>query len=113
MRRSSARGGFCGLFGTRRFYHGGNAPDRDHASDASRTVASGISPRVSAPLPQAPHKAAGALGVGAAILYVFLWASAFVPSRILAHSAPPLTILWIRFLIAGGVLFVGARLAGL
>jgi probable blue pigment (indigoidine) exporter len=51
--------------------------------------------------------------VGAAILYVFLWASAFVPSRILAHSAPPLTILWIRFLVAGGVLFAGARLAGL
>jgi drug/metabolite transporter (DMT)-like permease len=51
--------------------------------------------------------------VGAAILYVFLWASAFVPSRILAHSAPPLTILWIRFLFAGGILFVGARLSGL
>jgi drug/metabolite transporter (DMT)-like permease len=51
--------------------------------------------------------------VGAAILYVFLWASAFVPSRILAHSAPPLTILWIRFLVAGSVLFAGARLAGL
>lgn len=51
--------------------------------------------------------------MGAAILYVFLWASAFVPSRILAHSAPPLTILWIRFLVAGGVLFAGARLAGL
>jgi len=51
--------------------------------------------------------------VGAAILYVFLWASAFVPSRILAHSAPPLTILWIRFLVAGGLLFLGARLFGL
>ncbi|MGE5048213.1 MAG: EamA family transporter, partial [Deltaproteobacteria bacterium] len=68
---------------------------------------------MSAPLPQTRHTAAGALGVGAAILYVFLWASAFVPSRILAHSAPPLTILWIRFLVAGGVLFAGARLAGL
>jgi drug/metabolite transporter (DMT)-like permease len=68
---------------------------------------------VSAPPPQARHRAAGALGVGAAILYVFLWASAFVPSRILAHSAPPLTILWIRFLVAGGLLFMGARLFGL
>ncbi len=114
MRRSSARGSFCGFFGTRRFYHGGNAPDLDdRLSHASRTVTTGISPRVSAPLPQASHKAAGALGVGAAILYVFLWASAFVPSRILAHSAPPLTILWIRFLIAGSALFLGARLAGL
>jgi drug/metabolite transporter (DMT)-like permease len=53
------------------------------------------------------------LGTAAAILYIFLWASAFVPSRILAHSAPPLTILWIRFLLAGGALFVGARLFGL
>jgi drug/metabolite transporter (DMT)-like permease len=46
----------------------------------------------------------GALGAGAAILYVFLWASAFVPSRVLARGAPPLGILAIRFLIAGGVL---------
>ena len=76
-------------------------------------MTTGISPRVQRSLPQASHKAAGALGVGAAILYVFLWASAFVPSRILAHSAPPLTILWIRFLIAGSALFLGARLAGL
>jgi drug/metabolite transporter (DMT)-like permease len=52
-------------------------------------------------------------GAFAAIVYVFLWASAFVPSRVLAHSAPPLSILWIRFLIAGGLLFAGVRLAGL
>ncbi|HZX96364.1 MAG TPA: DMT family transporter [Myxococcales bacterium] len=57
--------------------------------------------------------ATGALGTAAAILYVFLWASAFVPSRILAHSAPPLSILWIRFLFAGSVLFAGARAARL
>lgn len=43
--------------------------------------------------------------MGAAILYVFLWASAFVPSRILARGAPPLTILWIRFLLAAALLF--------
>src|SRR3954470_956061 len=54
----------------------------------------------------------GALGAAAAILYVFLWASAFVPSRVLARGAPPLTILWIRFFIAGAVLLVGGRLAG-
>src|SRR3954469_7070447 len=46
----------------------------------------------------------GALGAAAAILYVFLWASAFVPSRVLARGAPPLGILSIRFLFAGGVL---------
>ena len=56
--------------------------------------------------------AKGALGAFAAILYVFLWASAFVPSRVLARGAPPLTILWIRFLIAGGILLVAARFAG-
>lgn len=53
------------------------------------------------------------MGTAAAILYVFLWASAFVPSRILARSAPPLTILAIRFVLAGGLLFIGARLASL
>ena len=51
-------------------------------------------------------------GALAAILYVFVWAAAFVPSRVLAHATPPLTILWIRFLIAGGLLWAGARAAG-
>jgi drug/metabolite transporter (DMT)-like permease len=46
----------------------------------------------------------GSLGAVAAILYVFLWASAFVPSRVLARGAPPLGILAIRFLLAGGIL---------
>jgi len=50
----------------------------------------------------------GALGAAAAILYVFLWASAFVPSRVLARGAPPLGILSIRFLFAGGVLVLVA-----
>jgi len=50
-----------------------------------------------------------ALGVAAAIVYIFLWASAFVPSRILARGAPPLTILALRFLFAGGLLLLGAR----
>ncbi len=47
---------------------------------------------------------------GAALLYVFLWATAFVPSRILARGAPPLTILYLRFFLAGGVL-LGLALA--
>ena len=51
------------------------------------------------------------MGTAAAILYVFLWASAFVPSRILGRAAPPLTILWIRFFLAGGALFVRYSMA--
>lgn len=54
-----------------------------------------------------------ALGIAAALLYIFLWASAFVPSRVLARGAPPISILSLRFLIAGGLLLVGAKLARL
>lgn len=54
-----------------------------------------------------------ALGAAAALLYIFLWASAFVPSRILARGAPPISILSIRFLLAGGLLLIGAKLARL
>ena len=70
-------------------------------------------PAETAPRRVAPLRPAGALGAGAAILYVFLWATAFVPSRVLARSAPPLSILWIRFLVAGALLFAGARIARL
>src|SRR3954469_798466 len=48
------------------------------------------------------------IGVVAAVGYVFLWASAFVPSRILARSAPPLGILSLRVLFAGALLLAGA-----
>ncbi len=65
---------------------------------------------ISVPAQRRPR---AALGVAVAILYVFLWASAFVPSRILARGAPPLTILWIRFLLAGGLLFAGVWAARL
>jgi drug/metabolite transporter (DMT)-like permease len=54
-----------------------------------------------------------AASAAAAIVYIFLWASAFVPSRILARGAPPLTILSLRFLVAGGLLLAGARAARL
>jgi drug/metabolite transporter (DMT)-like permease len=57
--------------------------------------------------------AKGALGAAAAILYVFIWASAFVPSRVLARGAPPLSILWIRFLVAGALLLGWAALVRL
>jgi drug/metabolite transporter (DMT)-like permease len=46
-----------------------------------------------------------------AIFYIFLWASAFVPSRMVSTSAPPLWILAIRFTIAGSVLLGGALVA--
>ncbi|MFL5369083.1 MAG: DMT family transporter [Myxococcales bacterium] len=49
------------------------------------------------------------IGVVAAVGYIFLWASAFVPSRILARSAPPLAILSLRFLFAGALVLAGAR----
>src|ERR1700748_423995 len=58
-------------------------------------------------------RANAALGTAAAIFYVFLWASAFVPSRTLSTSAPPLWILAVRFSIAGGVLLLGALAAGI
>src|SRR2546422_11499369 len=46
----------------------------------------------------------GALGAATAVLYVFLWATASAPSRVLARGAPPLGILAIRFVVAGAVL---------
>ena len=53
------------------------------------------------------------LGTASAIFYIFLWSAAFVPSRVLSVAVPPLSILWIRFLIAGGLLLGAAALAGL
>jgi drug/metabolite transporter (DMT)-like permease len=61
----------------------------------------------------ATARAGGALGTVAAIFYIFLWASAFVPSRIVSTSAPPLWILAIRFGIAGGLLLAGAVASGI
>jgi drug/metabolite transporter (DMT)-like permease len=43
-------------------------------------------------------------GILLAIVYIFLWASAFVPSKILAIEGQPLWMLVIRFLAAGLVL---------
>src|SRR5438270_855409 len=59
-----------------------------------------------------PRMALSREGTGAvvAVVYIFLWASAFVPSRILAREAPPLAILSLRFLFAGGLILVGARI---
>lgn len=48
-----------------------------------------------------PPRAHGASGTALALLYVFLWASAFVPSRILVGLGQPLWVLAIRFVTAG------------
>jgi drug/metabolite transporter (DMT)-like permease len=54
-----------------------------------------------------PRTAAAAgtemLGVAGALLYVFLWASAYVPSKIGVLDSSPLWFLCVRFAAAGGV----------
>src|SRR5678816_2383012 len=45
-------------------------------------------------------RAHGRAGTALALLYVFLWASAFVPSRVLSRMGQPLWVLTIRFAIA-------------
>jgi drug/metabolite transporter (DMT)-like permease len=58
-------------------------------------------------------KGRGALHTLLAIFYIFLWASAFVPSRVVSTTAPPLWILALRFSAAGALLLAGSALAGL
>lgn len=58
-------------------------------------------------------RAQGAAHTLLAVLYIFLWASAFVPSRVVSTTAPPLWILALRFTLAGGLLFAGALAAGI
>jgi drug/metabolite transporter (DMT)-like permease len=58
-------------------------------------------------------RAQGALHTVLAVLYIFLWASAFVPSRVVSTTAPPLWILSFRFTLAGALLLGGALAAGL
>ncbi len=55
----------------------------------------------------------GALHTLLAVFYIFLWASAFVPSRVVSTTAPPLWILAFRFMLAGALLLGGALAAGL
>ncbi len=53
-----------------------------------------------------------ALGAAAALLYVLLWASAYVPSKIGVLDSSPLWFLSVRFATAGGMAFVIARRLG-
>jgi len=48
-------------------------------------------------------RAHGALGTGLALGYVFLWASAFVPSRLLSMLGQPLWVLALRFTVASAL----------
>ncbi len=51
-------------------------------------------------------------GVAAAIFYIFLWASAYVPSKVASVESQPLWFLVVRFIVAGALLAGIARAAG-
>lgn len=55
---------------------------------------------------------ARALGVGAALFYVFLWASAYVPSKVGVLGSSPLWFLVVRFLASGLIALAVARALG-
>jgi drug/metabolite transporter (DMT)-like permease len=52
-------------------------------------------------------------GTAVAVGYIFLWASAFVPSKIASTESTPLWFLVARFATAGTIMFAIARAAGL
>lgn len=83
---------------------------RHHVNDPANAGTVDASPprEVDPPRPARPW-----LMTAGAVFYVFLWASAFVPSRIIATGAPPLWVLSARFLCAGAILVVIARAARL
>ncbi len=49
-------------------------------------------------------RARGPLGAAIAIFYIFLWASAYVPSKVASVESEPLWFLAIRFFTAGAIL---------
>lgn len=49
-------------------------------------------------------RAHGRAGTALALLYVFLWSSAFVPSRVVSRLGQPLWVLTIRFAIASALM---------
>jgi probable blue pigment (indigoidine) exporter len=53
-----------------------------------------------------------ALGVAGALFYIFLWASAFVPSKIGVLGTSPLWFLVVRFTVAGLLALIVARALG-
>jgi drug/metabolite transporter (DMT)-like permease len=57
-------------------------------------------------------RAKGPFGAAVAVFYIFLWAAAYVPSKIAAIESPPLWFLVARFIAAGLLLALIARLMG-
>lgn len=57
-----------------------------------------------APMVASQPRAHGRAGTALALLYVFLWASAFVPSRVLSRLGQPLWVLTVRFAIASALM---------
>ena len=53
-------------------------------------------------------RARGPLGAAIAVFYIFLWASAYVPSKVASVESDPLWFLAIRFVTAGAILTIVA-----
>ncbi|HET8628234.1 MAG TPA: DMT family transporter [Thermomicrobiales bacterium] len=51
--------------------------------------------------------------VGVALLYILLWSSSFIATKVVLRYSPPLTLLAARFLAAAGAMALLARLRGL
>jgi len=58
------------------------------------------------------HSQHAALGAAAALFYVFLWASAYVPSKTGVLNSSPLWFLVVRFAVSGGVFLIVALALG-
>jgi probable blue pigment (indigoidine) exporter len=58
------------------------------------------------PMTSRELQAHGRTGTALALLYVFLWSSAFVPSRVLSRMGQPLWVLTVRFAIASVLMAV-------
>ena len=55
-----------------------------------------------------PARRSGAAGTAIAIFYIFLWASAYVPSKIASVESQPMWFLVVRFGTAGAILALAA-----
>jgi drug/metabolite transporter (DMT)-like permease len=65
-----------------------------------------------ASLPRSPASRSELLGVAAALLYILLWASAYVPSKIGVLDSSPMWFLCVRFAAAGALTFALALRLG-
>ncbi len=51
--------------------------------------------------------------VAVALLYIVLWSSSFIATKVVLRHSPPLTLLTARFLVAAGIMALLARMRGL